>query len=129
MKLSILILLFIGSSMSLLAQEKTNPTSTEKTTQEGEIVTFPIKAKTTTDPNYEINKKKSAETQKLFNTEPEIVIKDDKYYQKEISEYNRRIKEINDNSESASSNPDKLEALQKELALIEKEYIDFKESK
>lgn len=115
--------------MSLLAQEKTNSPASENKSPEGEIISFPIKAKTTTDKNYEINKQKSIETQKLLNSETKSIIKDEKYFQDQISEYNRRINEINNNSESASSNPDKLEALQKELEFIEKEYTDFKKSK
>jgi hypothetical protein len=129
MKYSILLLLFIGFTISLTAQEKGKKPIIENTKQEGGIIIFPIKSKTTTDPNYEVNKQKSIDTQKLIDTEPRYLIKDDTYYQEQITEYNRRIKEINEDSNSDTSNPDKLEILKKELELIDKEYTDYKKSK
>lgn len=128
--------LSIGISLNASAQEKTKEISSpEKVTPEpaqlekSEIITFPIKAKTTTDPNYEINKQKSIKVQKRFDTTPSPIIKDEQYYLDQIQEYKRRIKEIENGNNSGSVNPDKLESLQLELEKIEKEYTDFKKSK
>ena len=56
----------VGISLNSSAQEKTKEISSpEKSVPEStvleksEIITFPIKAKGTTDPNYELNKQKS----------------------------------------------------------------------
>ena len=96
---------------------------------ESKIVTFPIKATKTTDPNYEINKQKSAETQKKMNSEPGQIVKNEQYYQEYIKELKRRINEINTNPNNPNVNIYKLDGLKEELLKLENEYMVFQKSK
>lgn len=115
-------------SSALIAQQKEDTTITAKTI-ESKIITFPIKATTTTDPNYEINKKKSEEVQKKMSTEPNVLIKNDAYYNSNIKELKRRISEIENNPTSPNVNVEKLEGLKEELVTLQNEYNVFLKSK
>jgi len=128
--------LSIGFSVNAEAQEKTKELSSPERSisesvvlEKSEIVTFPIKASKTTDPNYDNNIQKSKETQANFNREPIVVVKDEKYYTKRIVDLKRRIQEIQDNPNSPNVNVDKLGGLSSNLASTEEEYIQYKKSK
>tara|TARA_B100000809_G_C15021788_1_gene488723 strand:+ start:699 stop:1133 length:435 start_codon:yes stop_codon:yes gene_type:complete len=128
--------LSVGISLNTVAQEKTKEISSPKKTIEepkeldySEIVTFPIESKSTTDPNYEINKQKSLDTQKTFDLAPHVIVKDDKYYQHQINELKRRIQDIQDNPNSPNVNTDKISGLTDKLSDLEQEYIAYTKSK
>ena len=124
MKKPLIVIIFLCVS-NIIFSQKNNDTTTVKS----EIIKLPIKATTTTDPNYEINKKKSAETLKNLSTEPKTIIKDDDYYKSNIKELKRRISEIETDPTSPNVNPAKLEPLKQELIELEYEYNQFLKSK
>jgi hypothetical protein len=118
----------------LQAQEKSISKQNDKQTktesiEKSKIITFPIKSTKTTDPNYEINLKKSKETKANLDKEDVKIIKDDKYYVDKISELERRIKEIHENPNSLNVNVNKLDGLTEELEATKIEYIEFKKNK
>jgi hypothetical protein len=129
-----ILILILGSSIMLQAQEKSISKQNDKQTktesiEKSKIITFPIKSTKTTDPNYEINLKKSKETKANLAKEDVKIIKDDKYYIDKISELERRIKEIHENPNSPNVNVNKLNGLTEELEATKLEYIEFKKNK
>mgnify|MGYP003654566929 CR=1 FL=1 len=125
MKKVLFIVVCVMITSSGFAQQKKDSTQII----ESKIVTFPIKATKTTDPNYEINKQKSAETQKKMNSEPGQIVKNEQYYQEYIKELKRRINEINTNPNNPNVNIYKLDGLKEELLKLENEYMVFQKSK
>jgi hypothetical protein len=131
-KLLIITIIFSLSSFAYCQEKVTLPKITpnkKAELNEPEIVTFPITAKKSTDPNYEKNKAKSEAQQKRLDTPKQEVIKDDQYYTEKITELKRRIKEIQDNPNDPNINHDKLSGLTDKLSRTEQEYITFKANK
>ena len=131
-KLLTIIIIFTLSSYAYCQEKVTLPEITpnkKAELNEPEIVTFPITAKKTTDPNYEKNKAKSEAQQKRLDTPRPVVTKDEKYYTEKITELKRRIKTIETDPSNPNVNADKLESLKSELTNTELEYTNFKNNK
>lgn len=130
-----MISLCFGFSLNAVSQELEQKVSSQKNEiakkiklDESKVVSFPIKSKTTTDSNFEVNKKKSKEVQSNLNNPSVVIVKDDKYYSNRIKVVKARIDEIQANANSAKVNADKLVGLTEKLALLEQEYVEFKKN-
>lgn len=107
--------------------DKTN--NTEVKLEEPKTVTFPIKATKKTDPNYEKNLKKSQETEENLSQMPQVVVKDELYYESEIAKLEEQIKFAESNPDSPFVYTDKIPKMKEELDALKAEYETYKKNK